>query len=345
VVAAGVGLHSIRQHGESLHALGPAGVPDAEPEMERASPVLAVPRSSPDLDVLDRAWMLNLRILQDPRPENHADEARAFLAEWAEVAPEAAFQFAAGSLENPQISPLFLMYADEAIRKWVEKDAGAAMAFLERHGTDRIVVDHLAGATIRALAGEDVEKAVSWVRDEMRSDSDFLRPVLGRELVMILEEMKLRDMTEIWLSDRGAALQAYALDATVCYTEVLAKENPQKAMRFAEKLPRGTLSRHLAIQHTVQMWTRINADEAYDWIAAVTPIEDTMTAALPSGEENEVSLPDGAYTSAELDYAIAGYALAVSVEDRGDAMQSARAIRDESLRRRIMDQIVSDPSI
>ncbi len=305
---------------------------DQEPSL--VIPSTQIPNAG---DFPGRAAVLRAKANSDKPNAISARQIREFLAEWANSDPEASLAFALKSTEDG-ISDAFFRAADSALSTWARNAPEQARAYMESVSDSPQIVAELAPAMMRLYAEYSPRQAQEWVQNGFQDDSGELRPVLARELISALVKMGRGDEVQQWLVNIQVAETAYALPAVCEYSRILAESDVDAALNFSKKLPRGTMSRCLAIQNAVQVWASRDAGTSYNWVTAKISLEDSsLVASDSSGAQRQ--MPAGAYNSDDLDYAISGYVLALASTSRKEAVESAAGIEDASLRRRILQQV------
>lgn len=270
------------------------------------------------------------------------DQIRRLMTEWARQDPEAALKFAIG-LAQDETDDGFFRAADIAFRAWAEKQPEQARAYLEDISDNARVTAKLAPVLLRIYAERSPHLAQDWLRTGFVDDSGDLRPVLASELTTILVKKGRRADVEAWLAVTDVAEAAYALPAVDAYSRELAARDVQAALAFSEKLPRGTLSRGLAIQNAFHAWATRDADQSHDWINGLIAREEVrpilQNSNFPAEPDPAPAVAPGAYTADELDYAISGYVLALARTSPKEALEEAMSIQDFSLRRKIQEEV------
>ncbi len=273
----------------------------------------------------DNAWVYQERI-------------RELLADWAASDPEAALSYALSSYDQDPVERLFFDAADAALTTWARQHPERARRYVEQQARSPRWAAELGPSMARAYTAVEPGKGREWVDRGFEDDSGELRPVIANELVLILCELNREDEVGQWLSARQVAECAYAQQAAGTFAGQLALSDIKDALAFTRRLPRGSMSRGLALQRTLQVWTMRNADEAFQWITATSATEQLVTSlssVLPD-EEN----PAAGHTPDDLDHAVSGYILGLGKISQKGALESLKSIVNPSLQQRIANDSV-----
>ncbi len=297
-------------------------------------PASSVSMSSPQ----SRAQLLNA-FLNGSRedPQKYSDRVLALLQDWAEADPEAALGYALTPLGDDNVNALFLEAVPDVMALWAGWDPEAARAYVSARGSIPAMVRTLAPAMMRVYSHYKPDEALAWVRTEITSDSDELRPQLAAALVRTFYEDGRAMELWGWLAATDVHGSAYAQPAMKEFAARLAAADPREALHFADSLPAGSMARGLVLQETLRRWAADDSRASYEWLVGV--VRD-MEAVASSSSSPFMEIPQalvipGTYSEAELDYAIAGYALGMAAEDPKGAGANAGAIHDPSLRSRV----------
>jgi hypothetical protein len=266
-------------------------------------------------------------------------QIRQLLAEWSLSDPEAALSYSLSSDMEDPVGRAFFQATDAALTAWATRDLEMARTYVEQQAESTRFATELGPALMRVCMAVDPGKAREWVQNGFKSDSTELRPVLACELATILHEQGRTREIEQWLSSPEVVETSYACPTVECYAGLLAGTDARAALAFSKKLPRGSTVRGLALQEAMRGWAARDSGQVRDWITQKVPI-DVARPDLFRDPEKVSPIPAGSYTSDELDYAMAGYVLAVAeTASREVAMESLKSIRNPSLRQRLALQV------
>jgi hypothetical protein len=300
------------------------GHEDAPSPPSRAGDALRV-------DFLQKAEELNRR--QIPGGGGLLGETWELLREWVVADPQAALSYCLGP-GSGTIRPEFFALADKAIALWASRDLAAARNFVQENADQNWEVDKLAPALMEVYAAIDPSGARHWLGTGFESDSSELRPRAASEYIRLRAgDPQNRPEIAAWLSTENVASSAYAQPAVEQMVAILGREDLASAIAFTRGLPAGTGSRNIAWREAIYHMAKRDPAEAHAWVSS-------MLEMVESRHDSPAS--DDALSLQEIDYAIAGIALA---QADGSSLESAlaniEAIEDASLRQRTRDRILA----